>query len=47
MGPISYQGVSVPVFLRKPIATCDFPGRGVSTPCPLSGSAHEILSREI
>ena len=33
-GPIAYQGGSVPVFLRKPIATCcDFSGVG---PEPLS-----------
>ena len=32
---------SVPGFLRKPIATCDFPG-GVQTPCSSSGSAHVI-----
>ena len=24
--PIASRGGSVPVFLRKPIATCDFPG---------------------
>ena len=26
------QGVSVPVFLRKPIGTCDFPGDGGGPP---------------
>ena len=29
-----FRGGSTPVFLRKPIATCDFPGEGVRTPCP-------------
>ena len=32
-------GGSVPLFLRKPLATCDFPFV-VWTPCPLSDSAH-------
>ena len=31
----------VPIFLRKHIATCDFPG--VQTPCHPSGSAHFAL----
>ena len=29
-GPIAFRGVSVPEFIRKPIATCDFPGVGRS-----------------
>ena len=33
-GPIASRGVAVPVFLGKPIATCDFPGK-VRTHCPL------------
>ena len=42
IGPIASQGRSVPVFLRKPIATCDFPG-GVRPPAPHhSGSTHEM-----
>ena len=28
MGPIASPGGSVPEYLRKPIATCDFPGGG-------------------
>ena len=28
MGPIASRGGSVPEFLRKPIATCDFPPLG-------------------
>ena len=28
LGPIASRGGSVPVFLRKHIATCDFPGGG-------------------
>ena len=28
MGPIASRGVSVPELLRKPIASCDFPGVG-------------------
>ena len=35
---------SVPVFLRKPIATCDFPGGGGSLPLHLSGPAHTVCS---
>ena len=27
-GPNASRGVSIPEFLRKPIATCDFPGEG-------------------
>ena len=44
-GPIASRGVSIPVFLRKPIANCDFPGLGVGrfrTPCPPSGSMHAL-----
>ena len=41
--PIASQGGSVPVFLRKHIATCDFPGGSVA-PAPLSGSAHVLIS---
>ena len=32
LGPTASRGGSVPEFLRKPIATCDFPGRGVLDP---------------
>ena len=35
-GPIAYQGVSVPAFLTKPMATCGFQGGGGgggSRPC--------------
>ena len=32
MGPIASRGVSLPVFLKKPVATCDFPGGGGSRP---------------
>ena len=37
-GPIASRGVSVPELIRKPIATCDFPGGGggVGTACPLT-----------
>ena len=33
---------SVPVFLRTTIATSDFPGEGVRTHVPTSGSAHRF-----
>ena len=33
---------SVPVFLRKPIVTCDLSEVGVHTPCSHSGSAQEL-----
>ena len=36
-GPIAFQGESVPIFLRKTIATCDFPRVGTPVPAP-SGS---------
>ena len=40
LGPIASRG-GLPVFLRKTIATCDFPGMvGIRTPAPPSGSAH-------
>ena len=32
LGPVASQGGSVPVFLRKHIATCDFPGGGGADP---------------
>ena len=35
LGPIASQGKTVPIFQRKPIATCDFPG-GEGCPDPLS-----------
>ena len=35
-GPIASGGGSVPVFLRKPTATCDFPGGGGGGP-PVPG----------
>ena len=34
-------GVSVPVFLRKHKAICDFPGGGSSDPLAFSGSTHD------
>ena len=34
IGPIVPRGVSVPIFLRKPIATCDFPGGPDPLPPP-------------
>ena len=40
MGPIASEGVSVPEFLRKHIATCDFPERVGGEPPAPSGSAH-------
>ena len=45
VGFFSHQHIlqrAFPVFLRKPIATCDFPGGGGMDPLnlPLSGSAH-------
>ena len=48
LGPIASRERSVPVFLRKPIATCNFHGGvggwwGVRIPCPPSGSAHCCL----
>ena len=40
-GPIAFRGVSVPEFIRKPIATCDFPGGGGGDPLShTSRSAH-------
>ena len=30
----------IPEFLRKPIATCNFP-RGLRTPCPPAGAVYE------
>ena len=38
------EGGSIPVFLKKSIAHCDFPrgGRLVRTPCPNSGCAHVL-----
>ena len=32
--PIAFRGGSVPVFLRKLISACDFPGGGGPDPCP-------------
>ena len=43
-GPIAPRGGSVPVFLRKPIATCDFPG-GSESPFPCLLSIHTRCSR--
>ena len=41
---------SVPVFLRKPIATCDVAGGGggerVQTPCS-APSTHDVLNKDI
>ena len=39
-GPIASRGVSVPVFLRKRVATCDSPGVGSPDPPAPSGFAH-------
>ena len=39
LDPIAFQGGSIPVFLRRPIATCDFRGSS-GPPCPPSGSTH-------
>ena len=36
VGPVASRGVSVPVFRRKPIATCDF---SVGGPCVPYASA--------
>ena len=44
-GPIATRRGSVPVFLRKPIATYDFSQVGSGSPCPPpppSGSTHVI-----
>ena len=41
-GPIASRGGSIPVFLRKPTATEDFP-EGVQTPCLPSDSAHDLV----
>ena len=38
--PIASRGGSVPVFLWKPIATCDFPGGGGPDPLSPSGCVH-------
>ena len=47
LGPIASQGRYVPVFIRKPIITCDFPvGRG-SRPVLPSGYAHEYLNQGV
>ena len=43
-GPISSQGAPIPVFLRKHIANCDFPG-GSWPPVPHYGSALEYYSK--
>ena len=43
------EGGVVPVFLRKPIATCDFSGGGgggARYPSPCSGSAHGLTSNQ-
>ena len=37
LGLIASRGLSVPEILRKPIATCDFPGAGVQTSYSASG----------
>ena len=44
MGPIASRGVSIPEFLKKFIAICDFPGGGewVQTPCPPLGPPMEV-----
>ena len=39
--PIASRGVSVPIFLREPIATCDFPGSRVEGIRPF-GSTHDV-----
>ena len=41
-GPIASQGRSVPVCLKKSIATCDFPAWGLD-PLDFSGSAHVYI----
>ena len=44
-GPIASRGVFPPVFLKEPIATCDFPGGGGggSDILSLSGSGNDSL----
>ena len=38
----------VPVFLKKAIEACDFPGGGgVRTLCPLSGSTHDVEEKSV
>ena len=39
------RGGTVPVFLRKLMATCDFQGAGVLNPPPPSGSTHEDVHK--
>ena len=39
LGLIASRGRSIPVCLKKPIATCDFPAGESGTPVPHSGSA--------
>ena len=39
-GPSASLKGFMPIFLRKPICTYDFPVEGVQTPCPLSVSMH-------
>ena len=39
-GPIAFRGGSLPEFLRKPIATCDFP-EGFGPLVPPTGSAND------
>ena len=41
VGPVASRGVSVPVFRRKPIATCDF---SVGGPCVPYASARGIFT---
>ena len=42
LGSNCFSRVSVPVYQREPIATCDFPGWGLD-PLPLSSEyAHDV-----
>ena len=44
-GPTFSRGGSNCLFPIETHITCDFPGGGVRTPCPLSGSALEVQEK--
>ena len=44
LGPIASRGGPAPVFLRKPIATCDFQGEG---PDPLSPPLDPLMQARL
>ena len=40
-------GGSIPIFLRKHISTCDFPGVGVRTPAPSGSGCSLLITRTV